>query len=276
MSDVDSAADDLVALITGIVERIVAEVQPYRATVISTSQGKVRVQAADEDASEPQFYAREAGFKVNPGDEVIVQRVSGEPVIRGILQADTPGVRAIEGGIDASDVVAGELPGARIAPLAASQIQSGTFSTSRMPFMAAGIINEGTFDDARIPTLSATKIDRGTFAEARIPTLTAGKIPLLDADKIATGLIDSARIPNITVKEAESIVVSDLAALRFNGVQFNVADNGGGEAEITQPVLTVKEGTSIRATNWNILRFNSVQFIIEVNASGEVEIGIAP
>lgn len=266
---VEQSAADIVALVRQLVEEAVAQVQPYRAVVTGLSGGRVFIRAVDEETADGMSYAREGGLKVAEGDEVIVQRVSGEPVIRGILQSDVAGVRSIDGGIDASDVVQGELPGSRIAPLSADQIQSGKFSTSRIPDLAAGIVTAGQFDGARIPDLPADKIASGTLSTSRIPNLAAGII--------TSGVFDRARVPDIAVKEGTTTRVADLISLRFNSTQFDVADNGGGEAEVTienVPVV-VKEGATTVVSNVKSIRFNSVQFNVVDNGGGEAEITLA-
>ena len=107
-----SSLDSLINKLLGTIGNKIAEIEAFRAIVVSTSNGKVQI-AKIEAGGTPhnELYARVLGFSVAPGDEVLVMPVGSarKYVIVGKLQRSTPTGLSVDAPFTTIDINGGTI-----------------------------------------------------------------------------------------------------------------------------------------------------------------------
>jgi len=95
-----SKARDFVNSLQGSIDRAVSRVLPWRASVDSIGDGKVRIRPFESDEVLGEPYAQLAGFDLAPNDEAMVIDVAGRPFVLGKVQRETPTTRQLSANLE--------------------------------------------------------------------------------------------------------------------------------------------------------------------------------
>lgn len=85
-----------IAKLDAFVDRRVAEVAPFRATVTAIGSGLVQIQRQGAATAGTQSYARCVGFNLAVNDEVLCVNLSGQPVVIAKIQRAAPALYSLD------------------------------------------------------------------------------------------------------------------------------------------------------------------------------------